>query len=306
MQSTVRFYEKMFLVRVVEETLLHLFSRALLKGTVHTCIGQEACAVGVVSAIDRDRDVIFSNHRAHGHFLTYCDNVEGLIAEVMGKASGVCGGIGGSQHLHFGNMYTNGIQGGIVPCAVGAALAEKEKDSGAIVIVFIGDGTMGQGVVYEGFNVASLWSLPVLFVLEDNQYAQSTPRDLAHAGSLAERASSFGIETDSLSATSVHAVYRAAVRAAAYVRENTRPCFLHLETYRLEAHSKGDDTRSKEEIESFRVKDPLRLLAEELDDEERIGIEDKIRRRVEAAVEKVATDSEQDIEKLVHGMYERL
>lgn len=306
MQSTVRFYEQMFLVRVVEETLLQLFSRGLLKGTVHTCIGQEACAAGVVSAIDRDRDVIFSNHRAHGHFLTYCDNVEGLIAEVLGKASGVCGGIGGSQHIHFRNMYTNGIQGGIVPCAVGAALAEKEKHSGAIVIVFIGDGTMGQGVVYEGFNVASLWSLPVLFVLEDNQYAQSTPRDLAHAGSLAERALSFGIETDSLSATSVQAVYRAAVRAVSYVRENTRPCFLHLETYRLAAHSKGDDTRSKEEIDSFRVNDPLRRLAEELDDEERIGIEEKIRLRVEAAVEKVLSDSEQDIEKLVHKIHERL
>ena len=152
-------------IRRFEQSLLDLFGSGVLAGTTHTCVGQETIAVGVVSAIDRARDIVFSNHRGHGHFLAYCGEVERLYLEVMGKAGGVCGGRGGSQHLHYRNFYSNGIQGGIVPVATGMALAEKLQRTGAVALVFLGDGTLGEGVVYESLNIAALWQLPVVFVI---------------------------------------------------------------------------------------------------------------------------------------------
>src|SRR5436190_12615705 len=124
-------YARIALVRAVEERLLSLFSEGKLFGTTHTCIGQETCAFAVIDALDRARDLIFSNHRCHGHYLIYSDDAEGLIAEIMGRATGVCGGRGGSQHLCAGGFFSNGVQGGIVPVAAGMALAEKMKGSGA-------------------------------------------------------------------------------------------------------------------------------------------------------------------------------
>jgi TPP-dependent pyruvate/acetoin dehydrogenase alpha subunit len=264
-ESANRIYAQMLLIRRVEETFLDLFSKGQLNGTVHTCIGQEACAVGVISSLDIDNDVVFSNHRAHGHFLAYSGNVRGLIAEVMGKHSGICGGIGGSQHLHTKNFYTNGIQGGIVPLAVGAAFAEKSKGGNSIAVVFLGDGTMGEGTVYEGLNIASLWSLPLLFVLEDNQYAQTTPKSKAHAGSFCERANAFGFRSAHLKVTDVFDVIKATREAVDYVRNSVRPFFLHLETYRFSPHSKGDDYRSENEIEYYKRQDPLKKLESTLD-----------------------------------------
>ena len=231
MEQSERFYAQMQLIRRTEQTFFDLYARGLMAGTVHTSIGQEACAVGMVNALDRERDVIFSSHRAHGHFLAYSDEVDGLVAELLGRAGGVVGGIGGTQHLHIRALYTNGVQGGIVPNAAGAALAAKLAGNGAIVVVFLGDGTMGQGVVYESMNLASLWSLPLLFVLEDNQYAQSTHRSLEHAGDLAGRARAFGIDDAELEADDVFAVHEAACRAVDFVRANSRPYFLTLHTY---------------------------------------------------------------------------
>jgi TPP-dependent pyruvate/acetoin dehydrogenase alpha subunit len=279
------FYSQMYLIRTVESSLLELFARGELTGTVHTCIGQEACAAGVVGALDKQRDMLFSNHRAHGHYLAWCDDVEGLVAEIMGRKTGVCGGIGGSQHLHKSNLYTNGIQGGIVPNAVGAALAAKMRKSGAVAVVFLGDGTMGQGVVYESLNVASLWSLPVLFVLEDNGYAQTTPKHLAHAGEWTGRARAFNVGVRSVAADDVFVVHAAAVEAVGQVRNTQRPGFLALSTYRLSPHSKGDDFRSEAEIESYRARDPLPALGRLLPEEVRRVMEERVRRRVRRAIE---------------------
>ncbi|HZK81610.1 MAG TPA: thiamine pyrophosphate-dependent dehydrogenase E1 component subunit alpha, partial [Humisphaera sp.] len=171
---TAALYERMALVRAFEERVLALFAQGELTGTTHTSLGQEAVAVGVLSQITRE-DIVFSSHRCHGHYLAFFDEPDGLMAELMGRATGLCGGIGGSQHLQRGNFYTNGVQGGIVPCAAGMALAEKLKKSGKIAVVFLGDGTLGEGVVYETLNLASLWGLPLLFIVEANGFAQSTP-----------------------------------------------------------------------------------------------------------------------------------
>lgn len=281
------FYQQMFTIREVEQALLNLCGQGRISGTVHTCIGQEACAVGMVNALDRGRDVVCSNHRGHGHFLALHDDVEGLIAEIMGRASGICGGVGGSQHLHKGNFYTNGIQGGMVASALGMALAEKKKGAGAIATAFIGDGTLGQGIIYESMNIASKWELPLLLVLEDNGYAQSTPSHLQHAGRLADRALPFGIATTEMKAEDVFAVRSAASDIVAQVRRQGRPHFLVLHTYRLAPHSKGDDYRPAEEVEAWRQKDPLWRLRKELlplDEARLADIEGQARLRVSQAV----------------------
>ncbi len=277
-------FSQMATIRRVEERLLQLFSEGLLNGTVHTCIGQEACAVGVVNALAKSQDIIVSNHRGHGHFLAYCDDVEGLIGELMGRSTGVCGGRGGSQHLHKNNFYSNGILGGTVPVATGMAFAEKQKHTGSIVTIFVGDGAMAEGVIYESLNIAALWELPILFVVEHNGYAQSTPTHLEHAGRLEARAEPFAIPIRVLEASDPCSVYHAACEVVGGVRRECRPSLLFLKTYRLGPHSKGDETRHPSEVEEHRQRDPLALLREKLDPAWREGVEAQITERVERAI----------------------
>jgi 2-oxoisovalerate dehydrogenase E1 component len=181
-------------IRRVEEKFLELFSEGKLNGTVHTCVGQEFSAVAFAGQLKK-KDFIFSNHRCHGHYLSFTGDTRGLLAELLGKASGTCGGIGSSQHLCKDNFFSNGIQGGIVPVAAGYALGNKLKDNGAIGIVFIGDGTLGEGALYETMNIISKWKIPLLIVCENNRYAQSTPQSVNLAGDITARAAAFGIKT---------------------------------------------------------------------------------------------------------------
>ena len=157
MTALATFYERMFFIRRFEETLLDLFSLGKLVGTTHTYIGQEANAVGLIDHLEPELDTIFSNHRCHGHYLAFTDDAFGLLCEVMGKAPGVCGGKGGSQHLCKGNFYSNGVLGSIVPVATGIGLAEKQKGTGAVSTVFLGDGTLGvpDRAPFDGIAVAA-------------------------------------------------------------------------------------------------------------------------------------------------------
>ena len=278
-----RFYRQMYLIRRFEEMLLDMFSEGLLVGTTHTCIGQEANAVGVAAHLDPGRDVIVSNHRCHGHYIAFTDDAPGLLAEVMGRETGTCGGKGGSQHLCRGNFYTNGVQGSIVPLASGIALAERERAEGAVTTVFLGDGTLGQGTVYECLNMASLWSLPLLFVVENNRYAQTTPTELAVSGSIVDRARAFGVDAHELESADVDEVHEAAGRAVQRVRERGEPSFLVLHTHRFAPHSKGDDTRDPADVERLRVHDPLAVAGARLDPAVREQIEADCERELEAA-----------------------
>jgi TPP-dependent pyruvate/acetoin dehydrogenase alpha subunit len=260
-------FRQMLTIRSVEERLLDMFSEGKLNGTVHTCIGQEACAVGVVGALDNTRDIVLSNHRGHGHFLVFSDwDLTGLIGEVLGREIGVCRGVGGSQQLHIDNYYSTGIQGSLTAAAVGMAFAEKEAKSGAVVAVFIGDGTLGQGLVYEAFNVASKWNLPVLFVVENNGYAQTTPTDVQHAGEITKRAEPFGIATTVIDVKDVRYVRSQATKIIEEIRTSSRPQLMHLKTYRLSPHSKGDDFRDPAELAHYRKIDPLAVMQAELED----------------------------------------
>lgn len=257
-------YQKMCLIRCTEETILDLYSKGVLHGTAHAYIGQEADAVGIIAGLNQS-DIIWSNHRSHGHYIAFTDDVEGLLAEILGSIQGPCSGLGGSQHLCNGTFFSNGIQGGITPCAAGMAFAEKIKNSGNIVVVFLGDGTFGQGIVYESLNIASLWSLPILFIVENNYYAQTTHLKHNFAGSFEGRAKAFGLACSSCTTTDVTEIYQHSKDAIKYVREQKKPYMFVINTYRLCPHSKGDDHRSKQEIDERMKLDPLRITEEDLE-----------------------------------------
>src|SRR4051794_10541460 len=214
----------MLLIRRTEEKLLQLHSQGLLVGTTHTSIGQESVAVGLCSQLD-ERDAVFSTHRGHGHYLAAGGDLTAFLAELMGREGGVSGGRGGSQHLHAPRFISSGIQGQMVPVALGIAVAKRLRGEPGIAVVFIGDGTLGQGALYESMNMASLWDAPLLILLEDNGIAQTTPSSAAVAGDIVKRAEAFGIDSADLDGADVRALGPALVEAAAAVRRDLRPAF---------------------------------------------------------------------------------
>lgn len=253
-------------IRGFEEMLLDQFARGRVGGTTHTCIGQEIAAVAVTAALDRSRDCVFSNHRGHGHFLAYCGEAFQLLAEILGRPDGVCGGRGGSQHLHLRNFYSNGVQGGTVGNAVGAALAEKTKRSGTVTCAWLGDGTFGEGLVYEAMNLAALWRLPIVFAIEANRIAQTTPTELQLAGSIAARCAAFDIPIEETSGTDVDEMLAAASRAVDAARAEQRPQAVVSHAIRLGPHSKGDDTRAPELLQAAWADDPVARLRRQIGD----------------------------------------
>jgi TPP-dependent pyruvate/acetoin dehydrogenase alpha subunit len=277
-------FHEMARIRLFEEALLDAFSAGKLAGTTHTCIGQEANGVGVIGAVDRERDIVVSNHRCHGHYLAYGGPMDALAAEIWGKGTGVCGGRGGSQHLHWRNFYSNGIQGGFVPIGCGMAMAEKRRDGGGVVVICLGDGTVGEGAVYEALNMAALWQLPVLFLVENNRYAQTTPIGLAVAGSLVDRARPFGINTLHTESFDVALIREQAISVIDAVREASRPFWWVIDSYRLVPHSKGDDFRDPAEIAAYREHDPMLVHGARLSESERESIIDVTRDEVAAAI----------------------
>ena len=244
------------LIRRVEETFLDLFSKGKLSGTVHTCVGQEFSAVAFAGQLKKS-DFIFSNHRCHGHYLAFTKDCYGLMAELLGKKTGTSGGVGSSQHLCNNNFYSNGIQGGIVPVAAGYALANKLLGNNNIGIVFIGDGTLGEGVLYETMNIISKWEIPLMIVCENNFYAQSTPQSVNLAGDILKRAEAFNITTFKSDTGKVEEIINNAEASINFVRETGKPAFHLVDTYRLKAHSKGDDDRDAAEIQQYLEKDFL-------------------------------------------------
>lgn len=290
MMENTALYRSLYLIRAFEETVLANFPRGIFFGTTHTYLGQEANAVGVLSHLQAG-DVVFSNHRCHGHYLAYGGDPRSLFAELMGKATGVCGGRGGSQHLHWKNFYSNGVQGGIVPIATGMALAEKRKGSGAVTVAFLGDGTLGEGVVYEALNMASLWQAPILFVLENNRIAQTTPVELAVAGEIPARFNAFGIPARQLDSSDVNEIVPLAFELMKEVRTLSVPRALILHTYRFGPHSKGDDTRNPQDVDRIKqARDPLSIHAPRLGPDERAAIEADIKQLIEQAFHQAMVD----------------
>jgi len=283
-------YRDLYRIRRFEEIVLENFSKGVFSGTTHTYLGQEANAVGVLSHLN-EGDIVFSNHRCHGHFISYGGDMRALFAELMGKSTGVCGGRGGSQHLQWRNFYSNGIQGGIVPVATGMALAEKYKNTDALSVIFLGDGTLGQGVVYETLNMASLWDAPTLYVVENNHIAQSTPVASAMAGEIRARFTAFNIAVVEMDTSDVVDISEMAQRLLDSIRRDSKPRALILNTARFGPHSKGDDTRDPERVAALRIeRDPVEICASRLDSAQRAAIETDLNEEVQNAFEQALGD----------------
>lgn len=256
---TENFFEEALLIRRTEDNFLDLFNQGKMNGTVHTSSGQEFSAIAFTSSL-AEEDFIFSNHRCHGHYLAKTKDLDGLIAELMGKESGTCGGIGSSQHLCNKGFYSNGVQGGIVPVAAGMALAKKRGKKESIGLVFIGDGTLGEGIVYETFNLCSLLDIPLLIVCENNLYAQSTKIEDNLSGEILDRPKAFGIKTFHSDTWNLDELFYNAKESINFVKEKSQPAFHLVDTYRLNHHSKSDDNRDPKEVEEYVKKDPLNLF----------------------------------------------
>ena len=249
-------YKTGFLIRALENRLLGLFAEGKLNGTVHTCLGQEWTGIAVASALN-DGDYVVCNHRGHGHYISFTQDIDGLMAELMGRESGVAHGFGGSQHLAKDGFFSNGILGGMVPISVGLAASHAYAGRSGIAVAFMGDGALGEGIVYESLNLASLRNAPLLLIVENNGYAQSTPQSQFLSGSIAGRAAAFGVRTEYAETWSPESLLATTAECVAYVRENRRPLLLEIGTYRLAAHSKGDDDRDPAEVADYYTKDPI-------------------------------------------------
>jgi 2-oxoisovalerate dehydrogenase E1 component len=260
------------LIRNAELLILELFGRGLLSGTTHTCLGQELCQMAVVRALYDADDAVLSNHRNHGHFLSYSGDFVGLVGEVMGREIGVCGGYGGSQHIAWQHFHSNGVQAGMTGIGVGLALDRKRRGSRGLVAIMMGDGTLGEGMLYESMNLASIWQAPVLFVVENNGIAQTTYTRDTLGGTIEARGAAFGLATWRVDDAAPDFISQVA-EVVATLRASGRPGMLVIDTRRLGPHSKGDDLRDVDERESIAERDPLAALGRRLSDDVRTAIE---------------------------------
>ncbi|WP_202970804.1 thiamine pyrophosphate-dependent dehydrogenase E1 component subunit alpha [Saccharothrix sp. ALI-22-I] len=252
----------MLLIRHFELALLDLFARGELHGTTHTCLGQEYVPVALVPLL-AERDYVFSNHRGHGHYIARFGDPAGLLAEIMGREGAVCNGVGGSQHIFRDRYLSTGVQGESLPVAAGVALHLKRHEPGALALTYIGDGTWGEGAVYEALNMAALWRLPLLVVVEHNGIAQSTATGAQMAGTIRARAAAFGIAHLRVENSSLTEIRATAGPLVERVRDGA-PLVLEFVTHRLGPHSKGDDTRTDAELRQVRAADWHALYSEAL------------------------------------------
>jgi 2-oxoisovalerate dehydrogenase E1 component len=262
------------LIRRTEQLILTQFGRGLVSGTTHTCLGQELCQMAVARALRHPDDVVLSNHRNHGHFLSYSGEFTGLVAEVMGREAGVCGGHGGSQHLAYRHFHSNGVQSGMSGIGVGLGLARKLDNSESIVTVMVGDGTLGQGLLYESMNLASIWNVPVLFVVENNGIAQTTDTSQTIGGTIEGRGTAFGLNTWRCD-DSDPGFFEQVEAVVKEVRNSQRPGFLVIDTRRMGPHSKGDDLRPEDVKSAIQARDPLTALGARLPQDVRLSIEER-------------------------------
>jgi pyruvate dehydrogenase E1 component alpha subunit len=251
---------RLLLIRHFELRLLELFADGQLNGTTHTCLGQEYVPVALTPLLN-PHDFIFSNHRGHGHYLARFDDPEGLLAEIMGRAGAICAGVGGSQHIYRDRYLSTGVQGQSLAVAVGVALRARAQASQALSVAYIGDGTFGEGGVYEALNMASLWQLPLLVVVEHNKIAQSTPTGQQMAGTVAARARAFDIAHHRVSGHDVGRIREELAPLLRRARGERRPLMVEFDTYRLGPHSKGDDARDPALIDEARRHDWYRGYA---------------------------------------------
>ena len=261
-KDLVDLLRRMWLIRAFEEKVSALYAQRQILGLLHLGIGQEAVAVGACSLLRRD-DYVFGGHRSHGHALAKGADVNRLMAEIAGRATGYCGGKGGSMHIvavDAGFMTATGVVGGTIPLALGAALAAKERKQRQVAVVFFGDGAGQAGPFHESLNIASLWRLPVIFVCENNGYAEFTPLS-AHTNvdRLARHAKTYGIKNSTVDGNDLLAVRAAMSQALAQARAGKGPVFIECLTHRMRGHYEGDPAKYRElaQLAEWKKKDPI-------------------------------------------------
>jgi acetoin:2,6-dichlorophenolindophenol oxidoreductase subunit alpha len=289
-------YRQMVLIRCFEEALKDLYARGEMPGLAHVYIGEEAVAVGICSALRRD-DYITSTHRGHGHVIAKGGDIRRMMAEVMGKRDGYCRGKGGEMHIadfEIGMLGANGIVGGGLSLASGAALAAKVRGTDQVAVCFFGDGGANQGVFHETMNMAAVWKLPVVFVCENNYVMEYTDTRRVSANlDIAGRGRPYGLPSDSVDGMDVLAVYAAAREAVERARSGEGPSLIEAKTYRFEGHHQGDVRQAvyKDAAEEARWKarDPVKLFTQELLS---AGVLDQARlRALEAEVQLAVADA---------------
>jgi len=291
----LEFYRKMLLIRRFEEKAGQLYGMGLIGGFCHLYIGQEAVVTGMLAA-RRDTDPVITAYRDHGHMLACGMDPTGVMAELAGRAAGYSKGKGGSMHMFSPEKYFfggHGIVGAPAPLGTGLAFASKYRKNGAVTLTFFGDGATNQGQVYESFNMAELWKLPIVYVIENNQYAMGTSVERASAEThLYKRGASFDIPGEQVDGMDVEAVYEAGHKALEWCRDGNGPIILEMKTYRYRGHSMSDPAkyRSREEVQQVREKrDPIEHLGEKLiarkeaSDDDLKAIDKEIRGLVNAA-----------------------
>jgi len=270
-------YEKSMFIREFEKILLKLFEKGFLSGTTHTSIGQELIAVSLLNNLKKN-DFVISNHRSHAHFIAYCNEIKLLFRELLGKENGICKGKAGSQHIHYKNFLSNGILGNMLPVAAGLALSLKKKKKENIVHVFLGDGAFGQGVLYETLYFCYLNKLKCLFIVENNKIAQTTPIENNFAGSFKERFSAFNIQFEEIN--NINNIKKFILKInniKQYVLKKNCPYGIVINTQRLAAHSKGDDSRSENFLNKLKKEDSLLILEKKIKKKNILKIKDKIK-----------------------------
>ncbi len=296
----LQFYEKMLLIRRFEEKVYELAKRGVVRGSVHLCLGQEAPPVAACMSID-EQDYILPTHRGHGQALARGTDPKLLLAEILGKETGLCRGRVGSMHIFdrdTNNLGANGIVGAEFPIAVGVGLAVKSKAPQACAVCFFGDGSTNQGGFYEALNLASLWELPVVFVCLNNQYGMGTNYSRTSAVRVHEKAKLFGLEAEEVDGNDVVEIYRRLQTLVPNVRKTNMPVLLECLTYRMIGHSAFDERpyRPKKEIEEWKKCDPIERLSSRLKDtgigEDELNAREKqVETKLEAA-ESFALESE--------------
>jgi TPP-dependent pyruvate/acetoin dehydrogenase alpha subunit len=298
LEKWLRMYRRMQMIRLFEEQVNELYTRALMPGLAHLYVGEEAVAVGICEALRAD-DYITSTHRGHGHCLAKGARPDRMFAELLGREAGYCRGKGGSMHIAdpaTGNLGANAIVAGSAGIATGAAFSAKHKGQQQVAVCFFGEGALGQGVVYEVMNLAALWKLPVLYVCENNLYTEYTHFTETTAGDVLARGPAFGVPSESIDGQDVRAVHSVATKLVERARQGQGPAFLLCNTYRYSGHHVGDINReyyrSKQEEQEWKTKrDPIKLfsdwlLGEKLTDASTLGrIESEVRAEMQAAVD---------------------
>jgi pyruvate dehydrogenase E1 component alpha subunit len=297
-EQWMRMYRRMVMIRLFEEQVNELYTRALMPGLAHLYVGEEAVAVGICEAL-RPTDYITSTHRGHGHCVAKGASPDRMFAELLGKKAGYCKGKGGSMHIAdpaTGNLGANAIVGGSTGIATGAALSAKRLGTGQVAVCFFGEGALGQGVLYEVMNLAALWKLPVLYVCENNLYNEYTHYSETTAGDILARGEAFGVHAESVDGQDVRAVYAAAQRLVDRARKGEGPALFVCNTYRYTGHHVGDINReyyrSKQEEQEWKtMRDPIKNLTEWLIEQKLTdsgtleAIENEVRKEMKAAVE---------------------